>query len=107
MSNITEKCAAFAPMPVLSNGKGKLWEDSSTKEWFTKIEEEVIEAHEAAIEAENYPMGSTDELAEELTDIITVCVSYLHALGYDERERAELINRVNMKNATRGYFKAE
>ena len=100
-----ENCeTAFEPMPVLSYGKGKLWKDSSTKEWFAKIEEEIIEAHEAAIEERRFSAIYKDALAEELTDIKTTCESYLNALGYDARARAELQRRVNAKNAARGYF---
>ena len=43
-------------------------------------------------------------LAEKLTDIITVCTSWLDALGYDETMRGELQKRVNEKNKARGYF---
>lgn len=42
-------------------------------------------------------------LAEELTDVITVCVSWLDALGYDEKARERLQAQVNEKNRKRGY----
>ena len=45
-----------------------------------------------------------EALAEKLTDIITVCTSWLHALGYDEDMRGEVQKRVNEKNKARGYF---
>lgn len=45
-----------------------------------------------------------DRLAEELTDVITVCTSWLYALGYDEEQRGEVQRRVNEKNRERGYF---
>ena len=45
-----------------------------------------------------------EALAEKLTDIITVCTSWIHALGYDEERRSELQKRVNKKNKARGYF---
>ena len=45
-----------------------------------------------------------EALAEKLTDVITVCTSWLHALGYDEYLRGELQKRVNEKNKKRGYF---
>ena len=45
-----------------------------------------------------------EALAEKLTDIITVCTSWLDALGYDETMRGELQKRVNEKNKDRGYF---
>ena len=46
-----------------------------------------------------------EALAEKLTDIITVCTSWLHALGYDEDARSEVQLRVNEKNKKRGYFR--
>ena len=45
-----------------------------------------------------------EALTEKLTDIITVCTSWLHALGYDEDMRGEVQKRVNEKNKKRGYF---
>ena len=43
-------------------------------------------------------------LAEELTDVIHVCVSWLDAEGWDEEARGELHRYVNEKNKARGYF---
>nr|DAF15182.1 MAG TPA: NTP-PPase-like protein [Bacteriophage sp.] len=88
--------------------------DAGTVEWIAKLTEET---NEAIQEAENYEMicknaaagtgdvlDAKDRLAEELTDVITVCVSWLDALGYDEANRGELNRRVNEKNEKRGYF---
>lgn len=44
-----------------------------------------------------------EELAEKLTDVITVCTSWIDALGYDEEARGKLQERVNEKNKARGY----
>ena len=43
-----------------------------------------------------------EALAEKLTDIITVCTSWIDALGYDEVKRGKLQERVNEKNLRRG-----
>ena len=43
-------------------------------------------------------------LAEKLTNVIHACVSWLHALGYDEKQRGWLHWRVNKRNKARGYF---
>ena len=43
-----------------------------------------------------------ETLAEKLTDIITVCTSWIDALGYDEVKRGKLQERVNEKNLRRG-----
>jgi hypothetical protein len=48
-----------------------------------------------------------EALAEKLTDIITVCTSWIDALGYDEVKRAEIQGKVNDKNCRRGYFGTE
>ena len=48
--------------------------------------------------------ATADRLALELTDVITLCTSWLHALGYDEARRGELQRLVNKKNRERGYF---
>ena len=45
-----------------------------------------------------------EALAEKLTDIITVCTSWIDALGYDEVKRGKLQERVNEKNRARGYW---
>ena len=51
---------------------------SDVKGWFAKINEETFEAHEQAV------LGNKDAEAEELTDIITVCVSMLEDMGYNQ-----------------------
>ena len=44
------------------------------------------------------------EVDEEQADVITVCTSWLDALGYDEESRGKLQERVNEKNRRRGDF---
>ena len=88
--------------------------DAKITAWIAKLSEET---HEVVQEAENYEMicknaaagtgdvlDAKDRLAEELTDVITVCVSWLHALGYDEARRGEVQRRVNEKNKACGHF---
>lgn len=91
--------------------------NAGTVEWIAKLMEETNEAIQEAKKV--YALEKADEdgaeyagcigdaevtLAEELTDVITVCVSWLHALGYDEYLRGEVQKRVNEKNKKRGYF---
>ena len=45
-----------------------------------------------------------EALAEKLTDVITVCTSWLDAFGYDEVARGKLHEKVNEKNCKRGYW---
>ena len=84
------------PLPVKRDGNGRLTADYDEREWFMKLQEELYEA---------FSTVSIQERAHELTDVITVCTSYLHALGFDHNARAELQRAVNEKNAARGYFK--
>lgn len=80
--------------------------DAERMAWIAKLVEETNEVvQEAESIEENWcSVSTTDRLAIELTDIITVCVSWLDALGYDEEARGELHRRVNEKNRERGYF---
>ena len=82
--------------------------------WIAKLMEETAEAVHVAAEWAEMDDGETmefgeviaspKELAEELTDVITVCTSWLDALGYDEEARGKLQERVNEKNKARGYW---
>ncbi|MCQ1532822.1 hypothetical protein [Mitsuokella jalaludinii] len=95
------------PMPVLHDRHQTYDANTSVRTWFQKLQEEVMEAHEKAV---YYQLAGEDDeerragLAEELTDVKTVCETYLHALGYDDRERAAIQRRVNAKNKRRGYL---
>lgn len=87
-----------------------------TPEWVEKLNEEVHEVIEETTYLEsltaNYcaetdieEVGVTEKrLAMELTDVITVCTSWLDTLGYDEAARERLQAQVNEKNRKRGYF---
>lgn len=86
--------------------------NASTKEWMEKLAEETEEVIGEA-DLINLDLDGiirnrqvNVHLAEELTDVITVCVSWLDALGYDEDERDEWQRRVNEKNRLRGYHEA-
>lgn len=83
--------------PVLWDRKLKLnVKDLSPHYWSGKVKEEAQEAL-AALEA-----GDEEAGREEIVDIITVCHSWLHALGVTRRELNTLVTRVNEKNAERG-----
>ena len=85
---------------------------NATSSWIAKLMEETAEAVYVAVEwtedddkkMEGNVIVPPEELAEELTDVITVCTSWLDALGYDEVKRAEIQGKVNDKNCRRGYF---
>ena len=92
------------PHPVICDGNGKLTKNYSTREWFIKIAEELLEAQAADTESIVRDDFSNNNLAEELADVITVCISMLNAIGYDEEQRSGLFAAVNTKNEKRGYF---
>ena len=93
--------------------------NAGTVEWIAKLMEETNEAIQEAytvsqLEQTNKkaPCEAMDEvlrnarerLAMELTDVKTLCESWLYAEGWDEEERGELQRLVNEKNRERGYF---
>lgn len=95
------------PMPVLHDRHQQYNASTPMRVWFEKLQEEVMEAHEKAVYyqlAGEDDEDRRDELAEELTDVKTVCETFLHALGYDACERAAIQHSVNRKNWRRGYF---
>lgn len=107
---IRENFRATQPQPCT-----RFW-NAGTVEWIAKLSEETNEVIQEAKKV--YALEKADEdgveyagcigdaevtLAEELTDVITVCTSWLHALGYDEYLRGEVQKRVNEKNRERGY----
>lgn len=77
-------------------------------DWAAKLNKEVYEVIRGAAYIERLADEADDDdverLAEELTNVITVCTSWLDALGYDEEKRGELHRRVNEKNRERGYL---
>ena len=98
----------------------KKFRGASTVAWMAKLSEETNEVlHEAAILEENADEDGTVDhdnyglvdvkkrLIMEITDVITLCTSWLDALGCDEEERDEWQRRVNQKNRMRGYHEEE
>ena len=77
-------------------------------DWAAKLNKEVYEVirRTAYIKrlADEADDDDVERLAEELTNVITVCTSWLDALGYDEEKRGELQKRINEENKKRGYF---
>lgn len=103
------KNAGCLPKPCKYDFDGKACKNYSLDDWFDKIGEELFEAHSQAVlydytKHEKFASFRKDDLAEELADIITVCTSFLDALGYDENARSRIFKLVNMKNKRRGYF---
>lgn len=87
--------AAGLPLPVVRDGDGRKVKNYSMCDWANKVIEELGEA----AGAKNLP-----QMAEEVADVITVGISWLNAIGYDEQAREELFREVNDKNRKRGYL---
>ncbi len=116
--SLIDKCETLEsglPHPVTFDGKRSTGE-YTLRGWLAKLKEEVSE-----VEAEVDKVGNmttpdlmlrtntqTEEtfsdLAEELTDVITVCASTLNWLGWTIYGRAQLQKKVNEKNRKRGYW---
>ena len=93
------------PRPVVRDGNGELIKDLTPRKFFLKLQEEILEVMEAQAYFVFKPTPATEEnVAEEIADIITVCISYLNAIDYDEEKRSELFAKINEKNEKRGYF---
>ena len=91
------------------------YRDAERMAWIAKLIEETHEVVQEAqivaqLEKANEEALSTvfwearKRLAMELTDVKTLCESWLYAEGWDEEERGELQRFVNEKNKERGYF---
>lgn len=90
-------CEKILPHPVLKDGNGKLIKDHSVRDFYLKLQEEIFEAVEVYL-------YDDEKFAEEVADIITVCISFLESRGIDEAKRSEIFRQVNLKNEKRGYF---
>ena len=86
--------ACDLPRPVVRDSKRSV-STCSELDWVYRVREELDEALAAKTWAEK---------GEEIVDAITVCVSWLESLGFDEHARVELFRRVNAKNQARGYM---
>ena len=91
------------PRPVKNDGTF-LTKHYETFDWFAKLNEELDEAKYNAAAADESGEDYKENLAEELADLMTCCVSWLDVLGYDEEKRSSLFAKVNEKNEQRGYF---
>lgn len=88
--------ACELPSPVVRDSKRNV-STCSELDWVYRVREELDEALAAP---------NPEAQAEEIVDAMTVCVSWLNALGYDEQGRAAIYRKVNTKNRNRGYMEA-
>ena len=70
---MTEK---IFPRPVVRDGNGKLAKDYSPRDWYLKLQEEIFEVLQTQADIDRDWNGTVDDnVAEELADVITVCIS--------------------------------
>ena len=92
-----------------------VFQEADALDWVAKLIEETNEAVYEARIVRNLARANEDilnkplqearkRLAEDLTDVIHVCVSWLDAEGWDEEARGELHRLVNENNKKRGCF---
>ena len=94
------------PRPVIRDDNGKIIKDYSPCDFYLKLQEEIFEVMEVQADFDrDWNSRTYDDIAEEIVDVITVCISQLEVLGYDENKRSKLFAKVNDKNEKRGYFK--
>ena len=84
------------PQPVLHDSKRNVSEYDEL-DWVMRIREELDEVLAAKTKMEK---------AQEIVDAITVGISWLNQLGFDEAARTELYEFSNCKNIGRGYMRA-
>lgn len=83
------------PLPVLHDSKRNVSEYEDL-DWVMRIREELDEAMAATTRLEK---------AQEIVDAITVGISWLNQMGFDESARSELYAFCNCKNIGRGYMR--
>ncbi|WP_295156181.1 hypothetical protein [Selenomonas sp. AE3005] len=82
------------PLPAVRDGDRET-STYTTADWGLKVVEELEEVRKAK---------GLSQMAEEIADVITVGISWLNALGYNEQARAKIFRAVNDKNRARGYL---
>lgn len=90
------------------------FKDATTTEFIAKLAEETSEVVQEALQfasLKRVDAMQTEEaketrahLAEELTDVKTLCETWLAALCYDAVERGRVQEAINAKNKARGYW---
>ena len=91
------------------------YRDAETLAWVAKLDEETHEVIQEALIVSQLKekndellnkvlQDARERLALELTDVKTLCESWLYAEEWDEEQRGDLQRLVNEKNKARGYF---
>ena len=103
------------PRPIARDDYEVPAKDYFPQDWYLKLQEEIFEVMDNVQifnqfcveygENDKSSINAKNMTAEKIADIITVCISWLESLGYDEEKRSELFASVNEKNEKRGYFR--
>ena len=104
-SRLDDMFISTLPYAIIRDDNGKLTKDYSPRDWDLKLREKIFEVMKA-IEGNGSNKGG-NVVAEKITDVITVCISWLNALGYEAKERSNLFADMNEKNHKKGYFKGK
>ncbi len=86
------------PRPLIRDKNGKIILDYTYRDWLLKLHEKIVDISQSVMEESDY------ETAEELTKLITLCVSWLEYLEFDEEGRFQLFKDINKKNEKNGCF---
>ena len=85
-------------LPMLNDGERNV-NGYDAFEWIAALKGGVCEATDAALRYAKF------DTAKELTAVKTICESWLNALGYTEKERANLQRRENEENEKNGFLR--
>lgn len=97
--------------PCLRDKRGRNVADYTVRDFYEKLSEELLEAHEAAVAAEYDDRGEIDETDEliELIHVMTVCAARIKDIANEwhisDEQLAKLQEGVIELNRKRGYFK--
>ena len=104
---IIEAVEAINSLPIpIQNYKGKSVWDYSNKDWLMEIIDKAIEAYGSRNYFDvNSELHDCNGFIEEVTELITFCVSWLEATGYAETTRQKYQRIVNEHNKRDGCFR--
>lgn len=85
-------------------GKYVAEEKVAPKDFYSELANQALIAFEYAATFDDVEYFSTVSETQQLSYIISLCVTRLESLGYDEKAREKIYAAVNEKNRRRGYF---
>ena len=78
----------------------------SSRDWYLKLLEKIFAAvmtyqsKQNFLDANDYDIEdySFPETAEQIANLVADCISWLECLGFDEKKRSQLFQKINQKN---------